>query len=465
MADILVVDDDETVGTTFRQFLTLEGHAVELANGGKAALEMVAATPPDLVIMDIRMPGLDGLETLRLLREIAPRVAVILVTAYGTSQTSIDAMRLGAFDYLMKPLDLDELRVVIDRALETQRVRREPTDEKTPDGWDFVSLDSLVGKSEQMIQVYKLIGLLATNDVPTLVLGERGTGKQLVAQTIHFNSERKDHAFAVVECLSLRDQDLEGELFGRAGPDAGPGSPGRIGAADGGTLFLTDIDAMPVPLQVRLGRFLKTGVLQHSRDSMPVRVDVRVVAGSEKSLDDEVRAGNFSRELYDVLAVMTISLPPLRQRAVDMADLVAHFIRRTNDELNRVITHADDRVMQLLVGHTWPGNVAELEGVIKRACILARGDVLTPDDLGGNLSDATLPGRQETEDGLRVSARAALHEQLIADPAERADSVYHEIVEVVESTLVREALALTGGNQVKASQLLGVNRSTLRKKM
>ena len=465
MASILVVDDDATVGRTFQQFLTLEGHEVELANGGEEALERVAGTPPDLVLMDIRMPGLDGLGALRRMRETAPRVAVILMTAYGTSQTSIDAMRLGAFDYLMKPPDLDHLLAVIDRALETQRASGDAGDETSVEAERY-ALDNLVGKSQRMVEIYKLIGLLATNDVPALLVGERGTGKQLVAQTIHFNSGRQDRPFVAVECRALPDAALDAELFGReADAAAGGAQTGRVDAAAGGTLFLADLEAMAPAVQVRLGRFLKTGRMLRVGGVVPVANDVRLVAASEKDLADEVRRGAFSRELYDALAVMTITLPALRQRVEDIPDLVTHFIRRANHELNRAITRADDRVQRLLGEHTWPGNVAELEGVVKRACILARGDVLTPDDLGGSLSDTTLPGRQDTEDGLRVATRAALHERLIADPAERSGSVFREIVDVVEGTLVREALTVTGGNQVKASELIGVNRTTLRKKM
>jgi DNA-binding NtrC family response regulator len=460
MATILVVDDDETVGTAFRQFLADEGHEPVIVGSAADAIQAVQASRPDLVIMDIRMPGTDGLEALRRLREALPDLYVVMMTAYGTSQTSIEAMRLGAFDYLTKPLDLDDLRVVIARALDAQRASREAGSPQA--GWEKYSLVNLVGTSERMQEVYKLIGRLTTNDVPTLIVGEHGTGRQLVAHTIHFNSPRREKPFVSIDCQSLPEPALEVDLFGRE--SGGQITTGKLEAAHGGTVFLGSIEALPLPLQVRLSRWLAERGAARVGGVLRVTSEARLIAATGKDLSELVRQGSFSRELYEAIGVITIALPPLRQRKEDIPELVAYFIRRVNAELDRSLKGVDDRVMQMLVEHPWPGNVAELATVIKRACILARADIVTPDDLGSSLRDTSLPGRQEMETALRVAVRGALHQRLIGGEPGK-DSPFHEIVGVVEETLVREALRVTNNNQVKAAELLGLNRATLRKKM
>jgi DNA-binding NtrC family response regulator len=447
MADILIVDDDQSIVTAFQRFLGDERHAARIASNAEDAVRLIGESRPDLVIMDVRMPGIDGLEALKRIREQYPDLSVVMMTAYGTSQTSIDAIRSGAFDYLTKPLDLDELRDVIEKALAAQAGARAATGAEA----EHAPGASLVGDGPAMQEIYKTIGRLATNDAPALIMGERGTGKELVARTIHDNSARRVHPFASIDCAALPAEALEAELVG---------TDGALGG--GGTVLLRTIGAMPMALQARLARALADARFR-AAGGAPGPAAARVLASNEKDLADDVRQGTFSRELYDAIAVITIRMPPLRDRREDIPALVAHFIQRFNAELNRTIRGADDRVARMLDEHAWPGNAGELESVIKRACILARGDVITAGDIGETLSDSRFPGRQEVESALRVATKTALHERLLETRSGGAP--FHDLVDLVERTLVREALTITRGNQVKAADLLGVNRATLRKKI
>jgi DNA-binding NtrC family response regulator len=442
MADILVVDDDQSVATAFQHFLGHEGHACRLASNAEDAVRLISERRPALVMMDVRMPGVDGLQALKEIRSTFPDVYVVIMTGYGTSQTSIDAIRAGAFDYLTKPLDLDEIRAVIRKALDAQQTRM-PVD--GPSVTDAEPSPRLVGQTAAMREVYKTIGRLAAIDVPALVVGEHGTGKQLVIATIHENSSRREQPFLAIDCSTLPESALEAELFERAT----------------GTVQLAQIEALSPPFQARLARAFGD---DRPRGASGVRVEARIMASTETDLAGLVASGSFNRELYAAIAVVTLKLLPLRDRRDDIPLLVRHFIQRFNAEFDRTITRVDDRVLRMLHEHGWPGNVAELESVIKRGCILARSDVITTDEIGERLSQRQFFGRPDAESALVRTARTALQERLVDSP-DAPSSAYHDIVDLVETTLIQEALAITGGNQVKAAAILGVNRATLRKKM
>ncbi len=402
---------------------------------------LVGERNPDLVMLDIRMPGVDGIDVLQQLRALYPDIYVVMMTAYGTSQTSIDAIRSGAFEYLTKPLDLNQLRSVIDRALAARHSRSLAS---PPERGEPLPRVALVGEAPAMQDVYKMIGRLATHDVPALVVGERGTGKELVAATIHDNSSRRDRPFISVDCAVLSEEALEAELA----------------AADAGTLHLASVHALAKPLQSRFARALSA---IRSRVSSQPPLAARVIASTDRDLGEAVTDKAFSRELYEVLALVSLRLPPLRDRREDIPLLVHHFVEVFGDELDRRISGVDTEVLRRFQEHQWPGNVRELEGVIKRACIVTRSDVITLDDIGENISDSRFPGRGDLESSLARAVRVALQER-IAERKAGASSVFHDIVSLVEATLVHEALTITSGNQVKASELLGVNRATLRKK-
>jgi DNA-binding NtrC family response regulator len=440
MADILIVDDDRSVATAFQHFLSFEGHECRLASSAVDALQLIDERKPNLVMMDVRMPGTDGLQALEQIRAGFPDVYVVIMTAYGTSQTSIDAIRSGAFDYLTKPLDLDQLRGVIRKALAAQQTRSAgPHEGELPAP---ASAAVLVGESPAMLEMYKMIGRLATNKVPALIVGERGTGKQLVIATIHDNSPQRAQQLSVVDCTTITDAAFERELF----------------AEGAGTIQLAHVGALSPSMQSRLTRALN----ERSRPGSGPRVEARILASAEDDLSEAIRAGQFSRELYDALAVITLEVPPLRSRREDIPLLVRYFIQRFNGELSRSIKGIDEAGIRALQAHAWPGNVGELERVVKRASIVATSDVITADDIG-NLSESRF-SQADVESVLSRSVRTALQERLVA-PSESDPSPFHAIVDLVETTLVQEALAITGNNQVKAAEILGVNRATLRKKM
>ena len=441
MADILVVDDDQSIATAFEHFLRFEGHECRLASNAEDAVRLIGERQPTLIMMDIRMPGVDGLQALRDIRSRFPGVYVVMMTGYGTSQTSIDAIREGAYDYLTKPLDLDELRAVIRKALATQQTG----DRALAPAVDAGPQPALVGETAAMRDVYKIIGRLAAIDVPALVVGEHGTGKQLVVATIHENSPRRDKPFVSIDCTAMPEAALEAELFEHTA----------------GTVQLAAVEALPLSIQARLARALGDG----GRGVAAGRLRARVIASTDQDLSALVASGAFSRELYHALAVITLHLPALRDRADDIPLLVRHLIQRFNSDLNRTIKGVDDTVGRMLQEHEWPGNVGELESVIKRACILARGDVITTDEIGQTLAGEPMPARQEVESALVRAVRTALQERLVDASSTEASSVFHDIVDLVETTLVKEALTITNGNQLKAAGLLGVNRATLRKKM
>ena len=441
MADILVVDDDQSVASAFENFLSFEGHTCRLASNAEEAMRLIAARRPALVMMDIRMPGVDGLSALKQIRSTFPDIYVVMMTGYGTSQTSIDAIRSGAYDYLTKPLDLEEIRAVVRKALETQQTRTSAEQPTTAD-----PLPRLVGSTPAMREVYKTIGRLAVIDVPALVVGEHGTGKQLVVATIHENSARADRPFRVIDCATPNDAAIEDVLFDDSR----------------GTVQLAQIETLSASLQARLARALGDTM---ARNSSGDQLTNRVIATSEGDLGALAQAGSFNRELHAALSVVTVKLPPLRERREDVPLLVRHFIQRFNVEFDRAIAGADDRVLAVLQDYSWPGNVAELETVVKRGCILAPSEVITVDEVGDKLGERRAVSRRDAESALAFAARTALQERLVNAPESASVSAYHDIIDVVESTLVQEALKITNGNQVKAAAVLGVNRATLRKKI
>ncbi|MBS1818138.1 MAG: sigma-54-dependent Fis family transcriptional regulator [Acidobacteria bacterium] len=439
MAEILVVDDDQSVASAFKTFLRYEGHDCRIASSAPEAMQAIAERPPALVVMDVRMPGVDGLAALKEMRAKYPDLYVVMMTGYGTSQTSIDAIRDGAFDFLHKPLDLDELRGVIRKALAARESR---DTSESPAAVDAGTAPSLVGEAPAMREVYKTIGRLAALDVPALLVGEHGTGKRLVAATIHANSARRARPFVVVDCAASPELNVDEQMA----------------LASGGTLLLQHIEALAPAAQAALVKTL-------GRTSGRSAGAARLLAATEADLRALAASGAFNRELVETLAVVTVALPPLRNRRDDIPLLVRAFIQRFNVEFERGISRMDDALLRRLQEHPWPGNVAELEGVVKRGCILARSEVITADDIGGSLTQAPAANRQEAESSLSIAAKRALQERLIAQSPNEPSSAYHDIIDLVETTLVKEALLVTNGNQVKAALILGVNRATLRKKM
>jgi two-component system nitrogen regulation response regulator GlnG len=434
MADILVVDDDASVANALRRFLDSERHASVIVNGVAEALTAIEARRPDLVMMDIRMPGVDGMAGLDQMQSRFPGLCVVMMTGYGTSQTSIDAMRAGAFDYLTKPPDLDALRRVIARALASGG-EVSPVDEVAAP-----ATPTLVGETPKMVELYKMIGRLSKTDVPALFVGEPGTGKSLAIAMLHASSSRHADALVRIDC-TWPVATLEEAMFSDAA----------------GTMHLANIDALPLPLQTRLVRAISDADRQHSSE----RLRVRVLASTTMDLVSAVAAGKFRRDLYDIVSLITVHVPPLRERRGDLPLLVKQLLGVINAKLNRQIRGVDDQAARKLEEHSWPGNTGELERVLTRAAILAGGDTITANDIA-ILTEAGFQAGTEGFASLQRAVRAALQERLINAPKDA--SVFHHIVDAVETAIVKEALVITNGNQVKASELLGLNRATLRKK-
>lgn len=460
MSKILVADDEEKVCWAFEQFLKAEGHTPLIASNAQEALEKVAAEKPELVIMDIRMPGkMDGLEALVEMKKLDPEVYVIIMTAHGNMQTAIEAMQSGAYDYVIKPPDLDELRVIIQRALKSQELSRELTLLRSEVMGKY-QRDNIIGKSQQMQDIYKLIGTLTTNDVTVLIEGETGVGKELVAKAIHYNSPRKDKPFITVNCAALTETLLESELFGHekgAFTGATSQKQGKFEVVQDGTLFLDEIGDISTNMQTNLLRVLDNREFERVGSNTLLKMSARIITATNMDIAESVKAERFREDLYYRLRVFSIHIPPLRERKSDIPLLVRHFIDMSNQELNRRIKGVDPGAMELLLSHNWPGNVRELENTIKSAAVSCRSDVILPEHLPSKLT------RISQEPGY-TALESVLGEILREKIESGASNPYDEITGYVERALVEMGLQQTE-NQVKAAMLLGISRTTLRKKM
>lgn len=461
MATILVVDDEEMIRFAFEQFLKDEGHTPLLARDGDQAMEMFLQGRPEVVFLDYRLPGMDGLEVLEKIRQADAKATVVLMTAFGAMDVAIRAMQLGAYDYLSKPLDLGAIRDLIHRILEGRRCLEErDRAEQGPAGKS--ALQQMVGKGPAMQQVFKMIGLLTTQDVTVLITGESGVGKELVARAIHENSPRRSHPFVAVNCGAMPETLLEAEMFGyEKGAFTGADSrkPGKFEAAGGGSIFLDEIGELQPLLQVKLLRVLQEKSFERIGGSSPIRSDARVIAATNRDLHREVEHGQFRKDLFYRLNLVNVHLPPLRERREDIPLLVNHFVRKANLELGRQVHGVTEETMEALVAHSWPGNVRELENQIKQAMVLSRENILTVHLF--QLEHPTSSSGSASQQLERLAVQA-LGESL--KTPQRPGSPFDEVVATVEEAMIREALRRTDGNQMHAARLLGMSRSTLRKK-
>jgi len=462
MSKILVVDDEEKVCWAFEQFLKEEGHAAIIASNAQEALEKLDSEVPELVIMDIRMPGqMDGLDALAEMKRLDPDIYVIIMTAYGTMQTAIKAMQAGAYDYIVKPLDLDQVKLVIERALKARKQSQELTLLRS----EMISKyqkDNIVGSSPKMQEIYKLIGTLTTNDVTVLIEGETGVGKELVAKAIHYNSNRRDKPFIAVNCAALTESLLESELFGHdKGSFTGAviQKQGKFEVVQDGTILLDEIGDISPNMQTKLLRVLDKREFERVGSNKPLRMDARIIALTNRDLSAEVKAGNFRADLYYRLRVIHIYIPPLRERKEDIPLLVQHFIDMSNENLGKHIRDANDKVMEILMDYDWQGNVRELENIIKSAAVLCKGDIILlehlPESIKKPLSQASI----------YTAFDSAINNTFMEKIRSGSHNPYDEITEHVSNYLVQMAIGQSDQNQVKAASILGISRTTLRKKM
>jgi len=460
MSTILVVDDEQMIRLAFAEFLKDLGHTALLAEDGAAALAQLQEHRPEIVFLDYRMPGTDGLEILAQIRSLAPQIAVIFMTAFGAMDVAIKAMQLGAHEYLTKPLDLNRIKELIGRILaDRQAMAARPDDCAMP----AISLNQMVGRSPAMQEIFKMIGLLSSQEVTVLITGESGVGKELVARAIHDNSPRRKHPFMAVNCGAIPENLLESELFGyEQGAFTGAGSRriGRFEAAGSGTLFLDEIGELQLSLQVKLLRVLQERTFERVGGMEPIRAEARIIAATNKDLHQEMLAGRFRKDLFYRLSLVHLDVPPLRERGEDIPALAEHFISKGNQEQRRQVFGVNDAVLQLFQQYPWPGNIRELENQIKRAMVISRESILTPELF--ELDGTCTPSSPSTASSL-VDLTRQLFEELRLQNSELP--ILDHILGLVEKTVIAEALQKCQGNQVHAAQMLAIHRSTLRSKI
>ncbi|MGE5653987.1 MAG: sigma-54-dependent transcriptional regulator [Bacillota bacterium] len=434
---ILVVDDERNMRWALQKALTKEGYLVDLAEDGLAALQRVQVEPPDLVVLDYKMPKMDGIAVLKELKQSSPDLPVIMLTAHGSIDHAVLAVQAGASDYMTKPFELDELKARVIKALQLSRLTQEVSYLRSALGEQHGR--TLVGDSPAMQSVMQMVQQVAPTSAPVLITGETGTGKELIARAIHAISPRQDQALIAVNCGALPENLLESELFGYekgAFTGAVARKPGRLELADGGTLFLDEIGDMPISMQVKLLRVLQEHEFERVGGTQTIKVDFRIVAATHRDLKDRIAKGLFREDLYYRLSVIPIRLPPLRERTADIPLLIKHVISKFS--MSGTLPDVSEQAMTALKRYPWPGNIRELENVIERAVILAGSGKVElghlPQDIAG--------------------AKQIISEEFVL-PDEGVQ------LDKVEKSLIRQALARTDGNQTRAASLLGISRPTL----
>lgn len=433
MITVLVVDDEEPFRRLLKKELARKGYAVEVAPDGSEALRLLRDRVFDVILLDVVMPGVDGITLMKKLKEDSSSPAIIVLTGKATVETAVEAMKNGAYDYLTKPYKLDELVIVIDRAYEYSRLsvkskllEQELIRQESP--FEFV------GKSRQLQEILALIQKVAPTDSPVFIQGESGTGKEIIANTVWHFSARKDAPFIALNCAALSENLIESEIFGHekgAFTSAYQMKHGLVEVADRGTLFLDEIGEMPIGLQAKLLRFLDSGEFRRVGGNKALRVGVRVIAATNKDLTAGIKAGSFREDLYYRLNVINITLPPLRERKEDITELARHFLKKYAKKLAKNVNDFTPEAVDLLSAYRWPGNVRELENVVERAVIVSESDLIGAEDLA-------------------IPAYASI-EGMNVNPS----------LEEMEKDYILRVLKETGGNQSKASQLLGIDRKTL----
>jgi nitrogen regulation protein NR(I) len=469
MSKLLLIDDEEDVRYSIQRIFDSPEIELATAGSGEEGLKVIPKFKPDLVLMDVRMTGMTGLETLRKIRATDPKLLVILMTAYGTTQTAIEAMKLGAYDYLLKPFDIAKLKEIVNNALKAARDMKQVVSyEPLLQSEDYEL--GIIGRSGAMQQVFKLIGQVAVSNATALITGESGTGKELVARAIYHHSDRSNQPFLAVNCAAIPEQLLESELFGHEKGSFTGATNQRIGKfeqCNHGTIFLDEIGDMTPPTQTKILRVLQSGTFERVGGNQPLKVDVRVIAATNKPLEAAVAAKQFREDLFYRLNVVRIQIPPLRERRDDIGILVNYFIEKNARELNRPPKSIATSVIKTLEKYHWPGNVRELENAIRRAHVMAKSDAiliadLPPEIAGQGNAGAIIPVVSGVTGETAATDAAALARQLFAW-AKRDPKL--KVIPAVERELVIQALLETANNQVHAAKLLGITRATLRKRI
>jgi nitrogen regulation protein NR(I) len=458
-AKVLLIEDDAGIRDTMQKVLAQEGHVVTVEKRGDEGLARAAEGSFNVVITDLRLPGLNGLELVRQLHNARPRLPIILVTAYGTTDTAIEATKSGAYDYVLKPFNMPELLDLVRKAADSNRLMSEPVTLGEPGA----ARDALVGQSAAMQAIYKDIGRIASKPVNVLIRGETGTGKELIARALYQHSDRANAPFIAINCAAIPETLLESELFGHergAFTGADERRIGRFEQANQGTIFLDEIGDMTFGTQVKLVRVLQEKCVQRLGGKETINVDVRVVAATHRDLETAIRQKQFREDLYYRLSVVSINLPPLRQRRQDIPDLVRYFLQKYGAELGNAEPSIHPDAMDFLQAHSWPGNVRELENVVRKALLLAQSYSINPDHVRAAL---------DKTNGLAYSSERAfgeyVDELLAAARREELSDAHTRVLETAERELFTRAIQQAQGNQAKAARWLGISRITMKAKL
>jgi len=445
---ILIVDDEQLIRWSLEKHLQKQGYEVVTAGSGEDALKLAKEESPDLMLLDIQLPGMNGIEVLERVKEFEEEVIVIMVTALGVLETAVKAMRLGAFDYINKPFNLDELSIIVKKALETRELRREVAHLRSEQTNKY-GIDKIIGDSKHMGAVKEMIRKIAQSDASTvLIQGESGTGKELVAKAIHYESARADRPFMAINCAAMPETLLESELMGHekgSFTDAKTQKKGLFEIADGGTIFLDEIGDMDLGMQAKLLRVLEERSFRRVGGTRDIAVDVRIVSATNKDLLKAIEEKEFRNDLYYRIQVIPIYLPPLRERKEDILSLVGHFIQHYNKEFGKTVKGVSKMAEKFLVEYSWPGNTREVKNVIERAIILESDETLLLEHLPLEIVNKT-GGAASGPVGFRL-------------PPEGID------IEDVERELIRQALEISEGNQSKAAKKLSLGIDAFRYRM
>jgi two-component system nitrogen regulation response regulator GlnG len=463
--NILVADDEESMRWVLSKALEKKGFSVDLAATGDQAQKLFDRKEYDLAILDIKMPGQTGLELLKRFREMRPDTLVIIMTAESSMENAVEAMKLGAYDYITKPFDLNALDAIIIKAQKALDVSSEVHRLKTEIQEPYRLDRSIIGSSAAMQQVYKIIGKTAASDVTVLITGETGTGKELIARALHYNSSRLGKPFIAINCAAIPRELLESELFGHEKGSFTGATERRLGKfeqAKGGTLFLDEIGDMPAELQTKLLRVLQEKEITRTGGNSTIQVDVRIIAATNQDILDKIKQKEFREDLFYRLNVVPIVLPPLRERSDDIHDLTHFFINKANEELGVKIQGCCEETMNLLRTYHWPGNIREMENSIYRATLLASDPILAPGDFPDLVPNSTSSEKGTSlEDLIAGKLNASLTQMDVTE----LNDLYDMVLQQMERPLIRIVLEKTRNNQVRAAEILGINRNTLRKKI
>jgi two-component system response regulator HydG len=441
---ILIVDDELSHRQMLEAVLSTEGYEIQQAEDGESAIKAIEERFYDLILMDVRMRGVGGIEASKKIKEISPGIPIIIMTAYASVNTAVDALKSGAYDYLTKPLDIDELKILVDKALRHRQLEQENLylKEQLRDRFNF---SNIIGRSLEMKKLLETVALVAPTEATVLILGESGTGKELIANAVHQNSPRKDRPFIEVNCAALPETLLESELFGHekgAFTGATTRRQGRFHLAHKGSIFLDEIAEMSSTTQAKILRVLQEREFEPVGSSETVKVDTRIIAATNKNLQERIKEGRFREDLYYRINVVSLSVPALRERSNDIPLLVDFFLKQYAEKNRRLVKGFTPKAMDLLMRHDWLGNVRELENVVERSVILARGDMITPSEFPNIIQELDLESKETN-----------------------IDLTPGRTLKDVERDMIIRTLEETGGNRTHSAKILGISRRTLQLKL